>query len=429
MKKKILLTSILTIALCVSLIAGSTFALFTTADEINVAVTAGNVHLTANIDKDSLLTWSLGETEVDARTDGLFANGGKATVDSIGAGDTDGDGYDDPALLTIVRMTPGDTAKFKIDVKNESNVNVQYRLRMISLAGAHEVDLTETLVTTAYVDGFNYVISNASQNAANPADYKTTPWAFADANEEIGDIWVTVHFPCRDDRLWPELEDIRDNTDNKYQNAQAEIAFVVEAVQGNANTFINNFKTVEEVMVTNQNGTPVLNGGIYNGEGKIYTLKGNTEVKDVTLANMTVKGTKGSGTLIPHADDGQLHTLTLADGAIVYAVPGGHAVHMIFRAHTLMVNEGAKIIAEGNSVGIMLDALDSGVYNLVLNGTDLIQAGNTDNGIKIADGAHVNIFVPDTATMNHYQKMFSQANDEGTVHWYVNGTLAKTTRY
>ena len=47
MKKKILLSSILTIALCLSIIAGSTYALFTSSADVNVAVTAGNVELTA----------------------------------------------------------------------------------------------------------------------------------------------------------------------------------------------------------------------------------------------------------------------------------------------------------------------------------------------------------------------------------------------
>ena len=38
MKKKIIISSILTIAMCVSLIAGSTFALFTSNSEVNVTI-------------------------------------------------------------------------------------------------------------------------------------------------------------------------------------------------------------------------------------------------------------------------------------------------------------------------------------------------------------------------------------------------------
>lgn len=52
MKKNIILSSVLTILLCVSLIAGSTFALFTSESSVNIAVTAGNVEVVATIDEN-----------------------------------------------------------------------------------------------------------------------------------------------------------------------------------------------------------------------------------------------------------------------------------------------------------------------------------------------------------------------------------------
>ena len=54
MKKKVLLSAVVTIALCLCLIAGSTFALFTSKSETNIAVTAGNVDVTASV-KDFML--------------------------------------------------------------------------------------------------------------------------------------------------------------------------------------------------------------------------------------------------------------------------------------------------------------------------------------------------------------------------------------
>ena len=54
MKKKVLLSSIATIMLCFCLIAGSTFALFTSQTEVNIAVTAGQVEMTAGIAIDKL---------------------------------------------------------------------------------------------------------------------------------------------------------------------------------------------------------------------------------------------------------------------------------------------------------------------------------------------------------------------------------------
>ena len=47
MKKKVLLSSIGTIALCLCLLVGSTFALFTSRSDVNIAVTTGKVDVSA----------------------------------------------------------------------------------------------------------------------------------------------------------------------------------------------------------------------------------------------------------------------------------------------------------------------------------------------------------------------------------------------
>ncbi len=49
-RKAMALTSALaTTALCASLVAGSTFALFSSSDSVDIAVTSGNVSVTAEI--------------------------------------------------------------------------------------------------------------------------------------------------------------------------------------------------------------------------------------------------------------------------------------------------------------------------------------------------------------------------------------------
>ena len=50
MKKKTLLTSILAIVMCFSLITGATFALFTSEDKVNIAITSGKVEVTATVE-------------------------------------------------------------------------------------------------------------------------------------------------------------------------------------------------------------------------------------------------------------------------------------------------------------------------------------------------------------------------------------------
>ena len=72
MKKKALLSSVLVIALCLCLIAGSTFALFTSQSKVNIAVTSGKVDVVASVEAFKLYS-------VEAKEDGTIVdeNGGK----------------------------------------------------------------------------------------------------------------------------------------------------------------------------------------------------------------------------------------------------------------------------------------------------------------------------------------------------------------
>ena len=55
-KRNVVVSAILAIMLCVSLIAGATFALFTSESKGNIAVTSGKVSVLASIDETSVQT-------------------------------------------------------------------------------------------------------------------------------------------------------------------------------------------------------------------------------------------------------------------------------------------------------------------------------------------------------------------------------------
>ena len=186
MKKKALLSSFLTIALCLALIAGSTFALFTSQSELNVAVTSGNVNVVARILTDSLATSSLG---VD-QTAGKFANGGTADFEGT--------------KLVLDKLTPGDKATFIIQMENNSDVTVQYRVKW-----EVEGELYDALVATA--DGT--AIANGK------SDWEVWEAPETDA-EKVKTLAIAVELPAE--------------VGNDYQGKKANIAFTVEAVQGNA---------------------------------------------------------------------------------------------------------------------------------------------------------------------------------------------------
>ena len=110
MKRKIILSAILTIALCMSLITGATFALFTSESKVNIAINSGKVEMVANI--SDIETWSLEDNkEAAGRTDGTFTLGGKVSFEN--------------SLLTIdkiVRLKIWQIEKFVLSLLSEIKI-------------------------------------------------------------------------------------------------------------------------------------------------------------------------------------------------------------------------------------------------------------------------------------------------------------------
>ncbi len=253
MKKKTIAASILSIALCGSLATGATFALFTSEDSANIAINAGKVDVTATIDEASLDLYSPTSIAVDgtvkdatdAATDTNFANGGFAKIEEN--------------TLTLGNMTPGDKATFTIDIENNSNVAILYRTMIFA-----EGDLFDALTVT--VDKVQIGTTNVSE------------WKALKANEVINDLSVEVELPVADNN-------------NDYQEATAQISFVVSAIQGNAqvDTFVSTQEQLDEVLAT-----AVAGDVISLGDGSFELGNGNaiSTVEDITFVGI------GNGTVI-----------------------------------------------------------------------------------------------------------------------------------
>lgn len=212
MKKKVLLSSVLTIALCLCLIAGSTFALFTSQSNFNISVTAGNVKVEAGLTEPVLK--SAKPVVVDANTDtsklvqdengkyyelavqqnGKFANEGTAQI-------VDG-------MLVLNKITPGDRVEFEVTVANTSDVAILKRLVVECVSGF------------ALMNGLEITVGEGT-NPMVALDTYTSAWAKVDANATIDNIKVAVELPV--------------DAGNEYQGLTSVINFKVEAVQGNAN--------------------------------------------------------------------------------------------------------------------------------------------------------------------------------------------------
>lgn len=197
MKKKVILSSIVTIALCLSLITGSTFALFTSEHQFNVAATAGKVKLNATLTLDSVETTF--NTYTHANT---FENGGTATLSGN--------------ELTLMYMTPGDAVNMTISSTNDSNVAIKYKVRLLA-----EGDLAPALEAT---------IGTQTYTLANGTDEIVTNWTEVGVGSNIGNIAIQIHFPNSNDH----------NTQNTFQEKTGKVIVQLIAVQANGTDLYDN---------------------------------------------------------------------------------------------------------------------------------------------------------------------------------------------
>ncbi len=207
-KRSIIISSLAAIGMAGALMAGSTYALFTSESSANIAISSGKVSLVATVDENSLVTYSgkelTGEKKADEkkifRTDseeiggenGVFSNGGTAAIDTK-TGD-----------LKLEKMTPGDKVTFTIKVKNESNVTVRYRT------------IVKKSADDGLFAGLNVVINGESFAGEDKISHYSTLKSGTDAE----DIDVTVELPS--------------DASDTYQDKNCTIVCVVEAIQGNA---------------------------------------------------------------------------------------------------------------------------------------------------------------------------------------------------
>ena len=121
MKRNVIISALLAITLCMSVLAGATFALFTSTAKVNLSITSAKVKL-LNATIENKKMYSLTEvnpdtlegTEEDRTAAGTFYLGGTAEFE----GNT----------LTLKKMAPGDRIAFDVKVDNESDIPVKYRV-------------------------------------------------------------------------------------------------------------------------------------------------------------------------------------------------------------------------------------------------------------------------------------------------------------
>lgn len=241
--KKTFFASILTITLCLCLISGATFALFTSESKTNITIQSGTVKVVSEVDKIELYSLDKLQTET-------FENGGTASlVDN---------------KINLQYMTPGDKVVAHIKVNNESNVKIKYRI-YISDDGSK---LQEAL---------QYSLTCETENV------ELGHWHLLDANADITDLSLSIELPLE--------------TGNDYQNLSSEIVVLIEAVQGNAEvpTYITT-KNLSTTDFTQEKTEFVLLGKFEEiniaklGEGSTLTFDNVTATKVVLNGKNTIIG-------------------------------------------------------------------------------------------------------------------------------------------
>ncbi len=196
-KNKIIISCILSLVLCASLIAGGTYALFTSDTETNISINSGTVEVVANV--ENLKLYSLEKidmttytgTKVERTNEKTFITGGTATYNN--------------GMLTLQKMVPGDSVSFDIVIKNNSNVAIQYRTLISDTTGSK------------LMDALNVTVKGNKYYGAI-----TEQWTSIEANADISSIPVTIELPA--------------DADDEWQNKTVSFVIAIEAVQGNADT-------------------------------------------------------------------------------------------------------------------------------------------------------------------------------------------------
>lgn len=370
-RKSTLISAVLAIAMCVSLLAGSTFALFTSESKVNLAVTSGNVEVVASIE-------NIEKSYVDE-------NGETVSGKLFGGDATFADG-----TLSLDNIVPKDTVKFNVKIANNSSVAIKYR----------------TVVTVVEDNGL------ASSLSIDLAGYQmigtkaASAYAKLDAGEQPEVLPVTITLP--------ESE--------TTQGKSCKLSVSVEAVQGNAAVADGLTSTDGTTMSTRLADGTVWYDVLANGSA--FTVKTNMnpantiisngkltiDAKDKKIANtvnlwqaaddnewslVSARGTDGevtvkSGSFLAKEND--CYAVDVQGGATVVIEGGTFAGNI----HAVYVYEG-KAIIKGGFFSVQQPYPKTGLeYEFVINCYD----GNRQNGtasVEIMGGTYVNFNPADNA--------------------------------
>lgn len=308
MKRNVIVSAFLAIALCMSVIAGATFALFTSNAKVNLSITSAKVKL-LNATIENKKMYSLTEvnpdtlegTEEDRTAAGTFYLGGTAEFE----GNT----------LTLKKMAPGDRIAFDVKVDNESDIPVKYRVLVKEDGESNLTAALNIFVNNEYYLGDSatgYTALAVGENVTVPVSVELPISAGNDYAEKTAMLIVSL------EAVQSSVKDTAD-TPLSFSDGNAHEYTLDKNIRANG---VDGVLQVNGSQLTiNGDGKVVAVGGIYAGNGGEYS----TAVWADKGAKVIING----GTYVNTAKNGDDHyDLIYADRNSTIEIYGGTFINV-----------------------------------------------------------------------------------------------------
>lgn len=405
MKRNVIVSAFLAIALCLSVVAGATFALFTSNAKVNLSITSAKVKL-LNATIENKKMYSLTEvnpdtlegTEEDRTAAGTFYLGGTAEFE----GNT----------LTLKKMAPGDRIAFDVKVDNESDIPVKYRVLVKEDGESNLTAALNIFVNNEYYLGDSatgYTALAVGENVTVPVSVELPISAGNDYAEKTATLIVSV------EAVQASVKDTAD-TPLSFSDGNAHEYTLDKNIRANGVDgvfYVDNGST----LTLNGNATVVAEGGMF-GDSEynmaVWAKGANTKV--------IING----GTYVNTAKKGDDHyDLIYASGSATIEIYGGTFVN-ITPKWTLNCKDGSgsKIYVMGGryfrfnpaTIATKVDAdgklvrPDAANEIVIPEGYEVIKDGEWYE-VRLAEGK----FGAGTGTYNDFNDAIKGASNKGNV--------------
>ena len=387
-KSKTFLGAVLSIALCVSLIAGATFAIFTSESKVNIAVTSGTVKVTAEIGDLTTysgvnITGTADDVLEPTTANGTFTNGGTATKE----GNT----------IVLNNITAGDKVEFPVTVTNGSNVTVKYRMRV------------------SYAND-NGLFSQLKMKIGEYTNGTITAWEELQPGSAPMTLACSIELP----------------TSATLQTGKCDISLLVEAVQGNAAVTDENYPASDNASLKQEmkkGGNVELANDILVEDTIVAEKETKLDMKGKTIANTADLWNESTGawSLISAREganltiDGKGKFLAKKNDCFAVDVQDGATVTIksgtfIGNIHAVYVFEGTATIeggfysvqqkynVAGKENGFVLNCYDAnrenGTAKIIVKGGTFVNFNPADCW---AEGAHTSFVADGYSVMSEEQ--------------------------